>query len=112
MNALLWALPALIVVVAIASGHLNTTKAALLGLLTAVPVAMLTGPNGLATSGLAEALARGLWIGATIAPYILGGLLFWRGAVLLYNGAVQVRFDPEPVFSSLFLGHSPEQAKR
>ncbi|WP_411034187.1 ABC transporter permease [Shinella sp. BYT-45] len=34
----------------------------------------------------------------------LGGLLFWRGAVLLYNGAVQVRFDPEPVFTSLFAG--------
>ncbi len=34
----------------------------------------------------------------------LGGLLFWRGAVLLYNGAVQVRFDPEPVFTSLFSG--------
>ncbi len=34
----------------------------------------------------------------------LGGLLFWRGAVLLYNGAVQVRFDPEPMFSSLFAG--------
>ncbi|MGV3550964.1 ABC transporter permease [Rhizobium sp.] len=34
----------------------------------------------------------------------LGGLLFWRGAVLLYNGAVQVRFDPEPAFTSLFAG--------
>ncbi len=31
----------------------------------------------------------------------LGGLLFWRGAVLLYNGAVQVRFDPGPVFGGL-----------
>lgn len=34
----------------------------------------------------------------------LGGLLFWRGAVLLYNGAVQVRFDPGPAFSGLFSG--------
>ncbi|RYI33083.1 MAG: ABC transporter permease [Acetobacteraceae bacterium] len=34
----------------------------------------------------------------------LGGLLFWRGAVLYYNGAVQVRFDPEPAFISLFAG--------
>lgn len=34
----------------------------------------------------------------------LGSLLFWRGAVLLYNGAVQVRFDPEPAFTSLFAG--------
>lgn len=34
----------------------------------------------------------------------LGGLLFWRGAALLYNGAVQVRFDPGPVFSDIFAG--------
>jgi|TARA_A100001391_G_scaffold190664_5_gene163394 ribose/xylose/arabinose/galactoside ABC-type transport system permease subunit len=34
----------------------------------------------------------------------LGGLLFWRGAVLLYNGAVQVRFDPEPIFTEIFAG--------
>ncbi len=34
----------------------------------------------------------------------LGGLLFWRGAVLFYNGAVQVRFDPEPAFTALFAG--------
>lgn len=34
----------------------------------------------------------------------LGGLLFWRGAVLLYNGAVQVRFDPGPTFAGLFGG--------
>lgn len=34
----------------------------------------------------------------------LGALLFWRGAVLLYNGAVQVRFDPDPVFSAIFSG--------
>ncbi|KQZ16085.1 ABC transporter permease [Mesorhizobium sp. Root554] len=34
----------------------------------------------------------------------LGGLLFWRGAVLLYNGAVQVRFDPGPIFQGLFSG--------
>ena len=34
----------------------------------------------------------------------LGALLFWRGAVLLYNGAVQVRFDPGPVFEGLFAG--------
>lgn len=27
-----------------------------------------------------------------------------RGAVLYYNGAVQVRFDPEPIFTSLFAG--------
>lgn len=81
MAPFLWALPALIVVVAIASGRLDTTRAALLGLIAAMPVAVSTGPVDLGGSGLALALGRGLWIGATIAPYILGGLLFWQVAM-------------------------------
>lgn len=76
----LWALPALTVVAAIASGRLNTTYAAILGLLVAAPVAALTGPVAFGQAQLVQALARGLWIGATIAPYILGGLLFWQVA--------------------------------
>ena len=81
MAPFLWALPALVVVVAIASGRLDTTRAALLGLVAAVPVAITTGPVDLGGGGLALALGRGLWIGATIAPYILGGLLFWQVAM-------------------------------
>lgn len=80
MSYLLWSLPALAVVVAIGSGRLSTTHAAILGLLIAVPVGMLTGPVAFGHAQLAQALARGLWIGVTIAPYILGGLLFWQMA--------------------------------
>ncbi len=78
---LFWLLPTLVVVVAIVSGRLNTTHAALLGLAVALPVAAFTGPVALGGSQLVSALARGSWIGATIAPYILGGLLFWQVAV-------------------------------
>ncbi len=78
---LLWLLPTLAVVLAIVSGRLNTTHAALLGLLVALPVAALTGPVAFGASQMMSALARGSWIGATIAPYILGGLLFWQVAV-------------------------------
>lgn len=78
---LLWALPALVVVIGIASGRLNTTRAALLGLIVAIPVTLLTGPVDLGGEGLGRAMARGLWIGLTIAPYILGGLLFWQVAM-------------------------------
>ena len=78
---LLWSLPAVLVVAAIASGRCNTTMAALLGLLAALPITVLTGPAALDGSGLSLALLRGLWIGATIAPYILGGLLFWQTAM-------------------------------
>ncbi len=75
-----WALPALLVLLAIASGRANTTQAALLGLLAALPVAWLTGPSAVGAPVLGEALWRGVWIGAVIAPYILGGLLFWQVA--------------------------------
>lgn len=80
MNYFLWALPALAVVASIASGRLNTTSAAVVGLLIAAPVAALTGPVPFGWAQLSLALARGLWIGTTITPYILGGLLFWQVA--------------------------------
>ena len=86
MTAALWALPALIVVAAIASGRLNTTWAALLGLVAALPVTMLTGPIDLGAEGVGRAIARGGWIGATIAPFILGGLLFWQVAMTARPG--------------------------
>ncbi|MNM45992.1 hypothetical protein D3C81_569220 [compost metagenome] len=78
---LMWLLPPVVIAVAIASGRLNTTFAALLGLIVAIPVASLTGPAPFAGSNLLQALARGLWIGSTIAPYIVGGLLFWQVAI-------------------------------
>lgn len=80
MMYLLWSLPALAVIGAIASGRLNTTTAAVLGLLAAAPIALLTAPAPFSGAQLGLALERGLWIGWIITPYILGGLLFWNMA--------------------------------
>jgi len=80
MMYLLWSLPALTVIAAIASGRVNTTIAAALGLLAALPIALLAAPAPFALAQLAVALERGLWIGWIITPYILGGLLFWQMA--------------------------------
>jgi simple sugar transport system permease protein len=83
--------------------------------LTAIVMAMLVG-SGVdafiaAPAGLLVGAAIGLLNGALTLRFnlpsfivTLGGLLFWRGAVLLINGAVQVRFDPNPVFNELFSG--------
>ncbi len=82
---------------------------------TAVVMAVLVG-NGIdafiaAPIGLLIGAAIGLLNGALTLRFnlpsfivTLGGLLFWRGAVLLLNGAVQVRFDPNPVFNEMFSG--------
>ena len=78
MNYLLWSLPMLVIAGAIAIARLNATQAAALGLLATVPVAIYAGDTAFGGAQLALALERGAWIGATIAPYILGGLLFWQ----------------------------------
>ena len=83
----LWSLPALVVLATILSGHANITIASILGLMTAIPVALFAGPTGFETAQLSEALLRGLWIGAVIAPYILGGLLFWQIAARGRSGS-------------------------
>jgi lactate permease len=59
---------------------MNPTAAALAGLLVTFPVALLTGTHELGLNLVMETLLRGVWIGSLIAPYILGGLLFWRMA--------------------------------
>ncbi|MDX3988665.1 MAG: hypothetical protein QHC88_25735 [Achromobacter sp.] len=80
MTYLLWSLPALTVIVAIASGRVNTTMAAVLGLFAAIAVALSTAPGAFTGAQLAVTLERGGWIGWIITPYILGGLLFWQMA--------------------------------
>ena len=82
---------------------------------TAIVMAMLVGSGVDAFLAAPAALLVGAAIGMlngaltlrfNLPSFIvtLGGLLFWRGAVLLLNGAVQVRFDPNPVFNELFSG--------
>ncbi|UYN99907.1 MAG: ABC transporter permease [Devosia sp.] len=82
---------------------------------TAVIMAVLVGngvdaffaaPAGIAVGALIGLLNGALTLRFNLPSFIvtLGGLLFWRGAVLLINGAVQVRFDPNPVFDAMFGG--------
>ncbi len=104
MTFIFWSLPTLAILVAIGSGRLNTVRAAALGLAIAIPVALLSGPTALGAGGLAQALARGLWIGATIAPYILGGLLFWQVAARGSTGG--------PHATPAMPGIAPERARR
>ena len=80
-----------ILMATLVGGGVSAFIAAPVGILVGVLIGML---NGTIT----------LRFGLPSFIVTLGGLLFWRGAVLLYNGAVQVRFDPEPAFTSLFAG--------
>ncbi|MGE8046912.1 hypothetical protein ACQKPT_01205 [Pseudomonas monteilii] len=77
----IWLLPTLVVALAIISGRLDTTQSALLGLLASLPVALFSGPLSPTLVQMSSALSRGVWIGIIIAPYILGGLLFWQVAM-------------------------------
>jgi simple sugar transport system permease protein len=81
---------AILVATMVASG-VSAFIAAPLGICAGIAIGVL---NGLIT----------LRFGLPSFIVTLGGLLFWRGAVLLYNGAVQVRFDPDPIFQGLFAG--------
>lgn len=80
MQYLVWAMPTLLVVAAIVSGRVSVAVAALLGLIASIPVAVWDGVTPFGYEKLGFSLARGAWIGLTIAPYVFGGLLFWRVA--------------------------------
>lgn len=80
-----------ILMASLVNGGMSAFVAAPVGILAGVLIGVL---NGTIT----------LRFGLPSFIVTLGGLLFWRGAVLLYNGAVQVRFDPEPAFTGLFAG--------
>ena len=88
MIYLAWTLPALVVVGAIASGRLGTLAASLLGLAVALLAALTTAPIEFSLGDATLAVARGAWIGWTVVPYILGGLLFWQMAVRPDSAAV------------------------
>lgn len=81
MTYVVWVLPALLVIAAIASGRLGVLAASALGLASALVVALAAAPHGFRLQDAAVSLARGVWIGWIIVPYILGGLLFWQIAM-------------------------------
>ncbi|MET3648785.1 ribose/xylose/arabinose/galactoside ABC-type transport system permease subunit [Phyllobacterium ifriqiyense] len=88
-------------------GSVYTFTAILMATLVDAGVsAFIAAPIGILTGVLIGLLNGTITLRFGLPSFIvtLGGLLFWRGAVLLYNGAVQVRFDPEPIFTSLFAG--------
>ncbi|WP_425283796.1 ABC transporter permease [Devosia soli] len=88
-------------------GSVYTLTAVIMAMLVGLGVdAFLAAPMGLLV-GAVIGLGNGfLTLRFNLPSFIvtLGGLLFWRGAVLLINGAVQVRFDPNPVFNALLSG--------
>ncbi|MEI4482519.1 ABC transporter permease [Phyllobacterium sp. CCNWLW183] len=88
-------------------GSVYTFTAILMATLVDAGVsAFIAAPLGILTGVLIGLINGTITLRFGLPSFIvtLGGLLFWRGAVLLYNGAVQVRFDPEPIFTSLFAG--------
>lgn len=78
MTYLLWAAPALTVIVLIASGRTGTLTASLVGLAATLLVTMTRAPVPFGTAEAVASLVRGVWIGWIVVPYILGGLIFWR----------------------------------
>jgi lactate permease len=87
---LVWTLPALAVVAAIASGRFGALTASLIGLLIALVVALTSAPHSFVPSDAALALSRGAWISWIVMPYILGGLLFWQMAIRPGDAAMPV----------------------
>lgn len=90
MIYLVWTLPALAVIGAIASGRIGTLPASNIALAVALAVAMTTAPQPYSIADAVVSLARGAWIGWIVAPYILGGLLFWQMAIRPGEAAVHV----------------------
>lgn len=81
MLYLIWSLPMLALAALMLSGRVTVSMAALAGLAVAALVAFAAAPQAFGLPELGQALLRGGWIGFTIAPYILGGLLFWQTAM-------------------------------
>lgn len=61
---------------------------------------------GIAIGGLIGFMNGYISLTFNIPSFIttLGGLLFFRGAVLIYHGPTQLRFEPTPIFRSVFAG--------
>jgi lactate permease len=90
LTYLVWSLPALVVVAAIASGRVGTLIASIIGLFATLAVSLTTAPHGFQIPDAVVSLARGAWIGWIVVPYFLGGLLFWKMAIRPGDAAMPV----------------------
>ncbi|WNJ87882.1 L-lactate permease [Bosea sp. 685] len=91
MNYLLWALPTLAVVGAVAHGRIGILVASIIGVISASIVALTAAPQPFFIHDALASIARGAWIGWVVVPYILGGLLFWQLAIQTGDPDVQTR---------------------
>ncbi|WP_245704927.1 L-lactate permease [Belnapia rosea] len=102
-------MPAFVVIGAIMSGKASTLVASMLGLGVSVAVALTAAPHSFQLADAAVSLARGIWIGWVVVPYILGGVLFWQiamrpDAALPAAGALpDVRAGRRLLFAACFL---------
>lgn len=78
MTGFVWSLPALVVIALLAGGRVGVLRAALAGTLVALAVALASAPQPFTAGQALVALGRGMWIGWSVLPYVLGGLLFWQ----------------------------------
>ncbi|WP_122341806.1 L-lactate permease [Pseudomonas caricapapayae] len=103
MRFLIWLAPILVMALGILSGRLKTSAASLLGLCIAIPIGLFAGPIDYNLNQVGASLLRGAWIGATITPYILGGLLFWKVAAPAVVERQHARVDRGVIFQACFL---------
>jgi lactate permease len=89
----MWCLPAIVVAALIGSGRVGVMGAAIIGVAVACVDSIWTSPQSFGLVDAAVSLTRGAWIGWTIAPYILGGLLFWH--VVMENRAAAIASTSE-----------------
>lgn len=89
MLYLLWLAPVVLLIVLIGVFRQPVIRSAMLGAALALLVAFLSAPRVFGFHEAILAVARGSWIGLTVVPYILGGLLFWRVASLVGEGGRQ-----------------------
>lgn len=89
-----WLLPLLVLVLGVASGRMSISRSALAALLLSACIALMASPAPYAYAQLWQALLRGAWIGGNIAPYILGGILFWQAAASSAPPAEAHRLSP------------------
>lgn len=96
MTWFVWSLPTLALAAAVLSARVSVQTSAAIALAVAIAVSAWSAVTPFGIPQLLLAVGRGAWIGATIAPYILGGLVFWQVAGREADGAPEAPDDARP----------------